>query len=474
MNPAFAWTVNELIAATGAQLLAGPEKLAGLGVSIDSRRTGPGMLFVAICGQRHDGHTFIAQALESGALAVVMDRRKQPRLARTMTRFAGAAWIGVDDTTAALGALARFHRSRFDLPLVALTGSAGKTTTCRLVSSVLGTRYATLAPAGNLNNEIGLPLTLFNLKARHQAAVVELGMNHAGEIDYLAGICRPTIGLITNVGTAHVGLLGSVEAVAAAKAELIAHLPPNGHLVLNADDQKVAAMAGKAKCRVTFFGSSPRADIRAEDIRLQDGKTTFRLCLPPASLQVRLKLLGRIAASNALAAAAVGHILGLEPERIVEGLEAAMPVAGRLVLRQTARKVTVLDDTYNANPESSEAALGILKQIAAANRCYAVLGDMLELGEHAPALHRRVGRFAARCGIDGLFATGQMAAQVAEGAISGGMPAGDVMCGGKQEITAAVLNRLEGGDFVLVKGSRAMAMETVVGEIIAACGGIKE
>ncbi len=474
MNPAFAWTVSELIAATGGSLLAGPEKLAGLGVTIDSRRVGPGMLFVAICGRRHDGHTFIDRALEAGALAVVMDRDKQAGLEKTMGRFPEAAWIGVADTTAALGDLARFHRLRFGLPLVALTGSSGKTTTRRLAAAVLATRFNVLATAGNFNNEIGLPLTLFGLSPGHRVAVVELGMNHAGEIDRLADICRPTIGLITNVGTAHVGLLGSVEAVAEAKAELIAHLPEDGHLVLNADDRRVAAMAGRAGCRVTFFGTSAGSDVRAEEIRPEEGKTAFRLCLPSASLEVRLKMPGKTAVSNALAAAAIGHILGLKAGEIAGGLEAAEPVTGRMVLRKTARGVVVLDDTYNANPESTEAALDTLKQIAAGNRCHAVLGDMLELGEHSAALHRRVGRFAAGCGIDSLFATGQMAGELADGALAGGMPPEAVTCGSKQEVTACLLDRLEGCDFVLVKGSRAMAMETVVEKIVTACGGAEQ
>jgi len=274
------------------------------------------------------------------------------------------------------------------------------------------------------------------------------------------------------VGTAHVGLLGSVEAVAEAKAELNSHLPGQGHLVLNADDQRVAAMAGRAKCPVTFFGNG--REIRAENVRQEAGKTVFRLCLPSGTLEVRLKLMGEIAVSNALAAAAVGHILGVEPGQIAGGLESAEPAAGRLVLIETARGVTILDDTYNANPESTEAALGILKKTAGNNRCYAVLGDMLELGDHSAALHRRVGRFAAVCGINGLLATGEMARELAAGALSGGMAQNAVTVGSKQEITTALLELLESGDFVLVKGSRGMAMETVVGEILAACGGTEK
>ncbi|MGD9006345.1 MAG: UDP-N-acetylmuramoyl-tripeptide--D-alanyl-D-alanine ligase [Desulfobacteraceae bacterium] len=456
------WSVVDLVRATGGQVLYRGDDDIFDGIGIDSRIVKAHMVFVALRGENHDGHRFIDRVVAKGVRGVVVERAARVPLDHEVWRDQGVTCVAVDDTLRALGALAAYQRSRFRIPLVAITGSNGKTTTRQMAAQVMEQKYRVLATQGNLNNEIGLPLTLFNLSETHQAAVVELGMNHAGEIDRLGAICRPTIGMITNVGPAHLEFLGSMEAVAKAKEELVGHIETQGHVVLNRDDPYVFAMASSAPCPATFFGTHPEAHVRAEAIETRSRGTAFTLVLPEQQVPVQLNVTGRFMVSNALAAAAVGHLAGIEGAQIKAALEAFQPVGGRLAALQLKNGVNVIDDTYNANPASMAAAFESFAELKGPARGYIILGDMLELGAQAAPLHRQVGELAAQSGPDGIYAYGEYAESVVQGARSAGMSENSLFSGSKSAIAADVIQRLVAGDWVLIKGSRGSAMETVV------------
>lgn len=465
MSP-YPWIITEVLTATGGSLISGSPKAVFSGIGIDSRTVVPDQLFVAIVGETHDGHRFIGDVLDRGAKGVVVAGDRPADLPLDRMAAQGIAAVAVGDTTRALGAMARFNRNRHHLKVVAITGSNGKTSTRMLMEPVVAQRYETLSTTGNLNNQIGLPLTLLRLTPAHRAAVLELGMNHAGEISYLGDICQPDVGVITNVAPAHLEGLGSIEGVARAKAELLACIRPGGTAVLNADDERVAAMADGLDRPVIFFGTARRAQVRGDDIRLTEAGMTFRLTTPSGSLPVTLTTPARVMVDNALAAAAAGEVLGLSPEGIKTGLEAFSPQAGRMAIRRPGRDVRLLDDTYNANPGSMIAAVETLTRMRGKERTIAVLGDMLELGAQSAALHRQIGRAVGDARIDRLYAAGRFAADVADGAGEARMPADCIFCGTKEAIVDQLRDQLQDGDLVLVKGSRGMAMEEVVAAII--------
>lgn len=455
------WTMDDVVRATGGQLLYGALDQRFGGVGIDSRQIDASCLFVAICGEIHDGHTFIEPVVADGVRGIVIQADRVSTVNHDACKSHGVACVSVADSTHALGALAAFQRKRSAIPVVAITGSNGKTTTRQMTVLVMQQRYHTLATQGNLNNEIGVPLTLFYLTTEHQAAVVELGMNHAGEIDRLGAICQPTVGVITNVGPAHLAQLGSIGGVAQAKGELMAHIDHRGSAVLNIDDPHVAALADKASCKVLFFGMADKAHIQAQDIQEHSAGTAFDLCLPGEKVAVQLQTTGRFMVSNALAAAAVGHLAGLKAAEIKSGLEAFTPVQGRLTRKQLPNGVHLIDDTYNANPSSMAAAFDVLKAVKGADRAFIALGDMLELGAQSKTWHRQVGQMAARAEILKLYAHGAYADSILEGAQDEGMADSQLVAGTKSEIAADLIQNLQAGDWLLVKGSRGMAMETV-------------
>ncbi len=460
------WPLNDIIKATGGRLLYGAATRRFDGIGIDSRTITPGELFVAIRGTTHDAHKFVSQVVSKGVRGVVIQERSDVILDHSSLEKQGAACVCVRDTTRALGAMAAFQRRRMQIPVIAITGSNGKTTTRQMTALVMAQQFKTLATEGNLNNEIGLPLTLFRLTGEHQAAVLELGMNHPGEIDRLGAICRPTIGLITNAGPAHLEFLGSIQAVARAKGELLAHVEPKGSVVLNKDDDHVAALAGQASCGVLFFGISPHADVRAESIKETDAGLQFDLVLPHDRLVVELHTAGRFMVSNALAAAAAGYLTGVGSREIKSGLEAFRPVKGRLNVITAPNGLHIIDDTYNANPDSMAAAIHTLSEQKGSARGFIVLGDMLELGVAAPELHHQVGALAGGARAAKLYAFGDFARDVISGARQTGMPQNRLLAASKEEIAADIVHELEPGDWVLVKGSRGMAMETVVEAIV--------
>jgi UDP-N-acetylmuramoyl-tripeptide--D-alanyl-D-alanine ligase len=456
------WCVTDILTATGGRILYGGSAQSFRGIGIDSRTISPGELFVAIRGENHDAHRFLPQVVSKGIKGLVIENRTDEQMDHGQWKAQGVACVAVTDTIRALGALAAFARQQMDIPVVAITGSNGKTSTRQMTAAVLAKQYRTLATEGNLNNEIGLPFTLFKLKRTHQAAVLELGINHFSEMDRLGAICKPTIGMITNAGPAHLEFLGSLEGVAKAKGELLAHIDPKGYAVLNKDDDHVAALASRAVCPVVFFGTSTQADIRSESIIDTVDGIAFDLVLPDTRVQVKLPTPGRFMVMNALAAAAVGHLSGVDAQRIKQGLESFKSVRGRLHMVETAMGVKIIDDTYNANPASMAAAIQALSAIRRGNRCFMVFGDMLELGDQTDLMHRQVGAEAAKVGAVKIYAYGDSAHALILGAGKGGMSDRQLMTAGKEEIAADLISQLQPNDWVLVKGSRAMAMETVV------------
>ena len=370
--------------------------------------------------------------------------------------------MAVRDTTRALGDLAAFHRARTDVAVVAITGSNGKTTTRQMTAAVVARKFNTLSTTGNYNNQIGVPLTLLRLAPEHRWAVVELGSNSPGEIARLAQICSPDIGVITNVAPAHLEGLGSLDGVMREKEQLLDHLKAKGKAVLNADDRRVSKIAARTKKDVLFFGLSERAAIRASAVNEKASGISFSLDLPQESLTVDLKAAGHFMVVNALAAAAVGHLLGLPAAEIKAGLETFEPAWGRMNILQTASGIHVIDDTYNANPESMKAAITTLVSLRANNRSIFVAGDMLELGAQAESLHRQVGVRAATANINKLLVTGDYADAVADGAKKAGMKSENIFTGSQGKILNALKGSLKPGDWVLVKGSRGAHMDTVV------------
>ncbi len=456
------WTTADLLEATGGELISGDITHTFTGIGIDSRNISRGELFVAIKGDVHDGHSFLTDVIGKKVDGLLVGRDKKDQLPYQAWHKRGIVCLTVNDTTRALGDLAAFHRKRTNVSVVAITGSNGKTTTREMTAAVVSRRFKTLSSSKNFNNEIGVPLTLFELNSGHQWAVVELGMNAPGEIDRLAEICRPDIGVITNIGPAHLEGVGSLDGVMRAKGELLARIKPDGVAVLNADDHRVLQLAQKTGTQVLFFGRSEKARVRAQQVAASGLGTTFTLVLPEMQICVALKIAGVFMVSNALAAAAVGCQLGISAEEIKAGLENFQPALGRMNILQTRKGITIVNDTYNANPASMEAALTTLAELKRHSRSIFVVGDMFELGDHAETLHYEIGSLAARSKITRLYATGSFAQKIAAGARSQKMDFRNIFTGSKEQILNDLMGWLEPNDWILVKGSRAMKMEDIV------------
>ena len=432
-------------------------------VVTDSRLVRKGDLFIAFQGERFDAHTFVPKVFAQGAVCAIV--QEDYRLPPMQKRTAMPIVLGVRDTLEAFQRLATHYRNRFPIPVIAITGSNGKTTTKEMVAHVVAQRWKTLKTEGNLNNRIGVPQTLFQLAPRHQAAVIEMGVDQQGQTTRLCEIARPTIGVITNIGPDHLEFFGSMEGSAQAKAELLDHLPQDGAVVLNADDEYFDYLAARAQCRVVAFGASPKAVIRAANVQT-DGKggTVFGLVLPGKTRQteVHIRTQGQHNVSNALAAAAVGHVLGLSGAAIAEGLSKFRPAAMRSQI-SSSHGVQVINDCYNANPASMKAAIQLLAELGRGKRSIAALGDMLELGAETKRMHREVGAFLAGQGIGHLLACGVLGRELAEGARQAGMPSDRIAELPDAQAAATALSRMvRQGDVVLVTASRGMRMEQVV------------
>ncbi len=453
------WTLAELASFCDGAIQGDPATPVR-GVSTDTRTLERGQLFVAIRGEHFDGHDYVGNALASGAAGALISR----------DLGVSGPTIRVDDTVRALGDLAAGHRERFARPVVAITGSNGKTTTKEMCARILDVAGLLVhRSSGSLNNEIGLPLSVLGLKLDDDALVVEMGMNHEGEIARLAAIASPTVGAVTNVAPAHLGPLGSLEAIARAKGELFEHIRPDGTAVVNADDPRCVEQSKRFAGRTLRFGRKNPADFRAGsavstpngecfDLETDDGCCRIELSSPGSHLI-------EDALCAALAAAATGLLGSQRLDAIRRGLAAFEAVGGRLALRNAPHDVTLLDDTYNANPESVSVALETLAAHSRGRRTIAVLGDMLELGPDAAALHAGVGRSVAERRIDLLVAVGPLSANTARAAVAAGLSE-TVEVADAAEAPERVRAIVRPGDTVLVKGSRGMRMERVVAALI--------
>ncbi len=453
-------SVDDLCSWTNGQIVRGRGDQVFTGTKIDSREVGAGDLFVAIVGPNHDAHRFLSDVMGSGAAGALV---QMDRIDETVARGDGFL-VHVDDTTRALADLARGHRERFDGPLVGITGSNGKTTTKELCAGILSLAGPTLATRGNLNNAFGVPLTLLRRAEGDRFAVVEMGMNHRHEIAALAAIARPDIGVLTNVGTAHIEFLGSRENIALEKGDLLASLPANGTAIVDRDEPLAFAQAERTQAKVLTFGRSAAADLRASRTRfLDEGAFAFLLETPFGQGEIRVSGLAETIVDNALAAAGGALAAGVAFETVVQGLAAHRGVPGRMQPRPFPNDVLVIDDAYNANPQSMRSALETLSRLESAGARHAVLGQMGELGDAAPAAHEELGRLAAELGLDGLFLLGDHAERSADAAREAGLAPERIFVGSDHEsLAGALATRLHKGDRVLVKGSRAARMERVL------------
>lgn len=466
-----ALTAEDLRRLTGGRLLRESRRPIR-GAAVDSRLVLPGQLFVALPGERTDGHRFLAEATVSGAAALVVSRPVPPAV---LDALGDVTVITVPDGLVALGAIAAGWRTRFDPLVVGVTGSIAKTSTKEAVAAVLGASFRTLRSEGNQNNEIGLPLTLLRLGPDHGAAVLEMGMYAGGEIADLARMARPEIGVVTAVHGVHLSRMGSLSAIERAKGELVEALPSDGVAVLNQDDRRVRRMADRTAARVLTYGLSQDADVGADDVSSAGFEgMRFTLRLPPARggrptrIPARIPGLGKLSVHNALAGAAVGHAAGIEPAKIVHALAAGWSAAHRGNLHRLGR-VTVIDDAYNASPPSVTAALDLLAGLP--GRRVAVLGEMLELGKGAATGHREVGTAAAAT-VDLLVVVGAGAAGIAAGAKSAGLDPSRILEARDRESALDLLRaRLRDGDVVLVKASRGVELDVLVDALRAELGG---
>ena len=434
---------------------------------VDSREAVPGSVFVAFAGENVDGHDFVADAFGRGAVVALVQRPIGGEWLTVDARAGHGEYparlpvcILVDDTMHALQAIARAWRARFNVRLIGVTGSVGKTSTKELIAAVLSRRFRTLKSEGNQNNEIGLPLTLLNLRAGHERAVVEMGMYAPGEIALLCDLARPAVGVVTMIGPVHLERLGSMEAIVAAKQELVAALPDDGVAVLNRDDPRVMGMAPHTRARIFTYGLDSAADVWADHIESMglDG-VRFTLHHRDEELNVRVPLLGRHSVHTALRAAAVGLIEGLSWEEIVAGL-GALSSQLRLVVNPGPRDSLLIDDTYNSSPDSALAALNLLADLG--GRRIAVLGDMLELGDAEFEAHQIVGRRVADVA-DALITVGGRAQTIGREAVGAGLAANRVQMVADAPAAVPLLEELiRPGDVILVKGSLGMRMERIV------------
>lgn len=468
------FTVADVARATGGDIWPNESDGGISAIATDSRTTQPGELYVALRGTRFDGHQFIPEALRAGAAAVLMEASALPEI-QVALQAADIPAVLVSDTLDALQSLATWHRSRLKGPVVAITGSNGKTSTKDLVAAALGSRFPVHATQGNLNNEIGVPLTILQWEQEQRGLVVEMGMRARGEIRQLAQIAHPTIGVVTNVGPVHLETLIDLDGVAAAKAELVEQLPAHGIAVLNADDSRVAAMATQTSARVVTYGLDQRADIHARDIEILGLEgIQFNVKTSDGEAQIKIPLLGEHNVSNALAAIGVAQACGLTLKEIAHGLRNMRLSAMRMEVVPLAGEITLLNDAYNAAPASMRAALHTLRQLPGHRRAV-VLGDMLELGERARQEHETLGRSVAEHGFDRLIVLGEWAEIVAAAAEGAGFPRHSItVCGDADEAAQALEKWVSPHDVVLVKASRGLRLERVVDYMVQRLGGSGE
>ncbi len=448
-------TLEEIARATGGRL-TGSGAVEATAITIDTRKLSAGDLFVAIRGAHFDGHEFLGDAAAAGAVGGVIRRgTASPK---------GFPSIEVEDTERALGDIASWWRGRFQAPCVAITGSNGKSTTKEMVAAVAGEMGQVLKTEGNFNNLIGLPLTVFRWEPEHGVAILEMGMNAPGEIRRLAGIARPDVGIITNVTAAHLERLHTVEAVAAAKGELFEAMDGLGTAVINAEDPWVLRVAKAHRGKRITYGMQNDCDVRFLHMESEGlERSTIAVSALGRELTVELTVPGAHNVMNAMAAMAIGIALGVDPGAAAGRIAAFKPMAMRFERIQLANGARMVNDSYNANPESMRAAFRTVGAAKRAGRFFAALGDMLELGESSAALHEQVGAAAVAAGVEELFVIGDFAASLAAGARGAGLNDSAItICDDAEQMGRLIGDELRTGDVLLVKGSRGMRMERIV------------
>ncbi len=446
---------SELIAAVDGQLLWGNKERVFNGITTDSRKVTKDNLFIPLVGERFDGHDYLEQCFDSGA-AICLTQKSIPQRSNCCA-------VLVKDTAKALRDIAAWHRNKFSIPVVGVTGSVGKTSTKDMIACVLASKLEVLKTQGNFNNEIGLPLTMLNLEEKHEAAVIEMGMSGFGEISRLTAVAKPQIAVITNIGVSHIEKLGSQEGILRAKLEILEGLSPDGLVVLNGDDSLLKEQEGKLGFRTVFYGMSPGLYYQAENYEsMGEEGTCFSISLKGETYKVKVPVPGVHNVYNALAAIAVGLEMGIPMETIIEGVACYSPGNMRQnIVPHNGLKI--INDAYNASPQSMQAAINVLEELSAKTRGIAVLGDMLEMGEMARELHYSVGLFAKDKKIDYLISVGKDAENITR-AISD--------CGNNSiklshfdnnsEALDYILGIVKQGDYILIKGSRGMKMEQIV------------
>ncbi len=452
-------TVEQILKAVAGQLIQGDLRQPVKGVSTDSRTINPGELFIALKGERFDGHTFISESLVQKASALLVNEKSNPR--KLLPSESTIPLIQVNDTLHALGDLANAWMKQNRATVAAITGTNGKTSTREMTATVLGQRHHVLKPLHNWNNLIGLPLTLLRLEQHHEIAVMEMGMNRLGEIRRLSQIAQPHIGLITNISPVHLHYLKTLQNVAKAKGELFESLTADDYAVVNSDDPLIVELAQRSGAKKITYGLNPNAQITATDISTSSrNETCFILKRAPESIPIALKTPGTHTVYNALAAAAIATHFGLSLKTIKEGLEQFVAFPGRMETIPLANSVTLINDTYNANPLSMDRALKTLVQISGTGRSIAVLGDMLELGESSHHFHQQVGALISELNLAAVFLMGPHAPLVAESARARGTPPEVLHIAENHEEVARQLDQyVQAHDVILFKGSRGMQIE---------------
>ena len=456
-----ALTLRQLLEAVNGTLLGDFDDLdaQAVQVSTDSRNITPGCLFIPLEGERFDGHSFINSALEAGAAGCLTARERESYLP-------GKFYIKVRSTQRALWELARYYKKLFPIPFIAVTGSVGKTTTKDMTAAVLGARFRVHKTEGNFNNDIGVPLTLLRLEAQHEVCVVELGMDHAGEIDNLARLVEPDMALITNIGDAHIENLGSRENIFKAKCEIFPHLKRDGLAILNGDDPLLAALEGTLAQRTVFVGEGEGLDYTARDLSSDGAGHLFcRVKTPRSQFEANIPALGSHMIYPTLMAAAAAEALGMAPDEIVRGIGAFLPTKMWMNILRCKGDIVILNDAYNANPQSMRAAAAVLGD-AQGRRKVAVVGDMKELGPGSEQFHRAVGGYFAQSGADRLIAIGELARFMAEGAQEAGLAQADYFPT-LDAARNALSREVRAGVTILVKASRSMAFEKIVDYLLA-------
>jgi len=456
--------ITEIQKATKGDLLTADCKKTVTGISTDSRKVPVNCLFIPLIGENHDGHDYVQSAFENGAIAALIlkgisiaDDLKQKHPDKSI--------IEVECTLKALGDLANFWRRKFSTTIIAITGSNGKTTTKEMAFNILKRKLKTIKSPGNWNNLIGVPLSLFQLDGNPDAAIIEMGMSEKGEIKRLAEIAEPQIGLITNIGPSHLENFNGIDAIKDAKGELFDHLKQGNTAIINNDDIRATSLKGNTPAKILSFGIK-RGDIRSENISEDTSGMEYDLMIGDKKRHIKTDRPGKLFLSNDLAAASIAHAAGIGIEDIKKGLEESIPVQGRME-RIQAGDITIINDTYNANPVSMEAALTELSKMSGHAHRIAILGSMLELGTESDRFHTELGEKAAESNLDYLFLFGGFAPFIKKGAAHAGMPENKICISENiQELNLSVKNRLTQGDVILIKGSRGMQLERVVTSIL--------